>query len=520
MLNNTLMKTLAVFLVLLTLTFALRFKHLDTPFERDEGEYAYAAQLMLDGLPPYQNMYSMKLPGIFFVYAGIFLALGQSVFAVHLSLIIVNSFTSFLIFLLGRRMFGPIPGLAAALCHLLLSAGYELLGFTANAEHFVILPVLAGLLLLHKTLADKRNLLIIFMAGLLFGAGFTIKQHGLFFGIFGGLWIVATGLSSARKTLIEGFCYSIGCILPYSLICLAFAILGIFDDFWFWTVEYASKYASMVPVSFAIKTFAGVFSEIFTPAFPLWIFALYGAVSLFFNKDIQKHKSFLLFFLLFSFLAICPGFYFRPHYFLLTLPVISLLFGAGVVAISSLLNLRTSALVVTVTLLSSLVPLYFFYFILNPDQALKFRYDSNPFFESVMVARELRKITKPGDRIMILGSEPQIYFYSHRRGSTGYIYMYPMMEQHDFAIKMRLQLLKDIEQNPPQAVVFVSNHFSWLSSKASAVIPLFYYNHIKKSHRTHMVLDLKKSGLDISYGQSSPAKRSGNWLEILVKKDK
>ena len=40
--------------------------------------------------------------------------------------------------------------------------------------------------------------------------------------------------------------------------------------------------------------------------------------------------SFLREFLLFSFLAVCPGFYFRRHYFILMLPAIALLAGVAV----------------------------------------------------------------------------------------------------------------------------------------------------------------------------------------------
>ena len=38
---------------------------------------------------------------------------------------------------------------------------------------------------------------------------------------------------------------------------------------------------------------------------------------------------FLLGFLFFSALALCPGFYFRLHYFILVLPAVSLLAGVG-----------------------------------------------------------------------------------------------------------------------------------------------------------------------------------------------
>ena len=65
---------LVVLLVLLLAAF-IRFRLLDMPLERDEGEYAYAGQLILQGIPPYELAYNMKLPGTYFVYA-----LGMAVF--------------------------------------------------------------------------------------------------------------------------------------------------------------------------------------------------------------------------------------------------------------------------------------------------------------------------------------------------------------------------------------------------------------------------------------------------------
>jgi len=44
--------------IVLGLVIAIRIRLLGIPLERDEGEYAYAGQLMLQGIPPY------KLPTI------------------------------------------------------------------------------------------------------------------------------------------------------------------------------------------------------------------------------------------------------------------------------------------------------------------------------------------------------------------------------------------------------------------------------------------------------------------------
>ena len=67
-------------MLVLTLLFTagVRYRLLDVPLERDEGEYAYAGQLILQGIPPYGEIYNMKLPGIYAAYAVILKIFGQN----------------------------------------------------------------------------------------------------------------------------------------------------------------------------------------------------------------------------------------------------------------------------------------------------------------------------------------------------------------------------------------------------------------------------------------------------------
>ena len=97
-----------------------RVRLLDVPLERDEGEYAYAGQLILRGIPPYQLVYNMKLPGAYAVYA-LFLALfGQTARGVHLGLLLVTLASITLLFLVARRLFGARAGVVAAVTYGLL----------------------------------------------------------------------------------------------------------------------------------------------------------------------------------------------------------------------------------------------------------------------------------------------------------------------------------------------------------------------------------------------------------------
>jgi hypothetical protein len=89
-------------------------------------------------------------------------------------------------------------------------------------------------------------------------------------------------------------------------------------------------------------------------------------------------------------------------------------------------------------------------------------YGPNPFPESVEIARYIRDRTHPSDTIAVLGSEPQIYFYSGRHSATGHIYMYGLMEPHPFARQMQEELIREIEAASPAFIIMVSVPTSWL----------------------------------------------------------
>src|SRR5439155_26815833 len=131
-----------------SLTTAVRIRLLGIPLERDEGEYAYAGQLLLQGIPPYKLIYTMKFPGTYVAYAITMFFFGQTITAIHLGLLFVNSATSALIFFIGKRLLNSTVGIAAAASYALLSLIPSVLGLAANATHFVVSPVLGGPFLL------------------------------------------------------------------------------------------------------------------------------------------------------------------------------------------------------------------------------------------------------------------------------------------------------------------------------------------------------------------------------------
>ena len=106
--------TCLILLLILVFNFSLRWRLRDLPLERDEGEYAYAGQLILQGIPPYQLAWNMKFPGVYFAYAGLMSLFGQTPQGVHCGLILVTSLSIMLIFLIGCELMDAIGGLVAA----------------------------------------------------------------------------------------------------------------------------------------------------------------------------------------------------------------------------------------------------------------------------------------------------------------------------------------------------------------------------------------------------------------------
>ncbi|HEY5675691.1 MAG TPA: glycosyltransferase family 39 protein, partial [Myxococcales bacterium] len=159
---------------------AVRLRLLHVPLERDEGEYAYGASLLLGGSAPFSSMYSMKLPGTQFAYAAFLALFGHSIAAIRLGLLLANAATTLLVFAMGRRLMSSGGALGAAAAFAALSLSPAFLGIFAHATHFVILFAVAGLFALHVALESRRQWHFA-AAGALLGTAVLMKQAGVVF---------------------------------------------------------------------------------------------------------------------------------------------------------------------------------------------------------------------------------------------------------------------------------------------------------------------------------------------------
>ena len=461
--------------VVFSLTTAVRIRLLGIPLERDEGEYAYAGQLLLQGIPPYELAYSMKFPGTYVAYAITMFLFGQTVAAIHLGLLFVNSATSVLIFFIGKRLLNSTVGIAAAASYALLSLSPSVLGLAGHATHFVVLPVLGGAFLL----LNQQNQLGVgrlFLGGLLVGIGLLMKQPALFFILFGASYLflgdIRTGLV-LRKAILRNLVFAGGATTPLLITFLALWYAGVFAKFWFWTIHYAHEYGTLVSMSDVRPILIHSVRDAIGPNWPLWILAGVGLFTYFLNRSTGKSTGFLLGLLISSILAVCPGFYFRPHYFILLLPAVALIAGVAINNISSVLRRQITAVrFLPILLLASCAALLVFaqrdlFFRFSPVEISHTIYAGNLFPETIKVAEYVRDHTDSSDKIAVFGSEPQIYFYSHRHSATGYIYTYPLMEPQTYARQMQSAMIHEIELAKPKYLISVTVDTSWLHSPRS-----------------------------------------------------
>jgi len=473
--------------VILLFVALVRIRLLSIPLERDEGEYAYFGQLILKGIAPYLEAYNMKFPGTYFMYALIMKIFGQTMGGIHFGVMLISVASTWLLYAIVKKLCNPLTALITAAGFAIMSVSPAVLGFAGHATHFVLFFALAGIFLLLKA-RENNKILYYFLAGLLLGLAPIMKQAGAFFCVFGGLLLLSDFLLAEKKQfksfVINTLALVAGGALPFLLMCTVLKLWGVFDQFWFWTITYAADYTDQVPLSEAWPSFKMNFDVIVTGFVPLWIFSGTGLLLLFFHKLTTPNKWVIFFFVLCAFLTICPGFYFRNHYFIPLLPAIALLFGISIDYLFTLSQSKPSLKYVSwIAVLLLIIPFYEglktfndYLFSEKPVDICKQTYGGNPFVESPYIASFLKNNTTEQDKIAILGSEPQIFFYANRRSASGFIYTYSLMEIHKNSLAMQKKMISEIEKNNPKYLLFIRIPVSWLTRPNSVTYIFDWFN--------------------------------------------
>jgi len=185
---------------------------------------------------------------------------------------------------------------------------------------------------------------------------------------------------------------------------------------------------------------------------------------LFLEQDTERKeaRAFIGWLLGFSLIAFTASFYFSPHYFIMMLPVVSLLIAVAVRRAARAVGEAIPAVCLALACACFILANRAVWFEQSPEEASRAMYGGNPFPEAEVLAKYIQEHSRPGDTIGIMGSEPEIFFYAHRHSATGYIYMYDLMQSHRYALAMQKETMQQIEAAKPAFLLLVYVDSSWI----------------------------------------------------------
>jgi hypothetical protein len=257
------------FAVVITLVFVLlRIPSLSEPeWYGDEGIYQVVGMALAQGRLLYQEIWDNKPPLLYVLYA----LFNGDLFSLKFLSLVFGAFSVVVFFLLAKQLFKDKRAIIASSVFFALLFGLPILeGNIANAENFMILPILIAAFLVFTAKKEKQ----IFLAGILLSLAALIKVVAIF--DFAAFFIFLLVLrfypvktlktfgtqikQSLRKPLVEfrnELVFLKAFILPILLVALYFLLKGIFPSFWTAVVSQNVGYVSygnalLLPMGFLL----------------------------------------------------------------------------------------------------------------------------------------------------------------------------------------------------------------------------------------------------------------------------
>lgn len=410
------------------LFFLLRLPSLVEPYwYGDEGIYQTLGLLIRNGAQLYSGAWDNKPPLLYLIYA----LFNADQFWTRLASLLIGLFSIWVFYFLAKKLFlqRKIPEIVTAIYAFLF--GIRLLeGNIANAENFMLFPIILSALLIYRLQSEKneRGYIVYFFSGLLIGIAFLLKIVAVFdlLAFFSFIFIInVDSLKTLFKTITGCLMpISVGFAIPVLLTASYFAVTNIFKDFYSAILSSNVGYVGygnelIIPQGFLILK-SGVLG--------LFILTLYVK-----NKRIPKNVLFILTWLGFSlFNALFSQ---RPytHYLLVLLPSFCLLLGIvlsgkkrtilGFITLSIVLifiannfNLRGRLLDYYVNFISFSI-------------GTKSISDYQKFFDGntprdYEIARYIKLATKESETIFIWGNNAQVYKLSNKTPISRYVVAY------------------------------------------------------------------------------------------------
>lgn len=459
-------------------TFLLWLPYIDAPLDVDVGTYATVAYWWGHDDPLYQHITADRPQGIFIIFRAIeALGLG-SVRGTHLFAAVYAVCCTLGLLLVVSRVWGRAIGSIAAIVFSLIMATPYLQGPTANAELFMLLPLLLSLDMLLRAdaypLGEAKGSGLLFGSGILGAIALLVKPPGVAIVILGILWLArrwrtekARGIAwgQAAVALVGGFLLGLLPALIHGLI--------VAPDRYFYAIflyRFNALSGAAIPLSVQFSSFASVILYI-VARYPVLLLAPLGFFLL--RRDAYRRDLLGLWLLLSLFGASIGGNWF-PHYFQQLLPPLSVAVALALRALVSSVHVSRPTLrwcwpllrVVTVFALMYIVGSVG-YILLPFSDASRLVIDySRPTTATRDVASYLRTHTAPQDRIYVAYGQGDIYYLSQRRPAARWLHTNEI-RLIPGAFAEQMALLTDPATSPRYIVATQNFDYGGLDSKGT-----------------------------------------------------
>ncbi len=444
-----------------------RINLLAIPLERDEGSFAYIGHWLFKGRELYTDMLDSKLPGLYTIYGLSTALFGYHSTGVHMGLFLANIASAVCLFLLSRHLFNALVAALTTSFYLFLAVSPNMVGFASHATQLLTPFLLGGLLLFWKGVQSGRHIIFL-MAGLLIGIAFTIKQQAAIYGVLLAVlwWPVRLSwykLEGKRLPFMEWVVLGVGGFIPLVMIVTYFGAVGRLDDFYNWTVTQPFSLAGSYRQPW-YELFLNIIPPVVAGFESIWILGGSGVVLIFlsgFNKAASWFGSLMG---LLGIISVAIGAAYYAHYFVLAIPGVAILAACSLNWIAGKLGKAGAAIALLFGGILLIVSMrgrtdYYFY----PDYA-KIHYEMyfyNMFPELEKIGKELGKRVKEGDRIGILGSEPEVLVAADRETCSRFLMLYALLIDPVLSPPMQEEWMQSMRECAPEYIVYHTYSGSW-----------------------------------------------------------
>jgi hypothetical protein len=442
------------------------------PLATDTGQYLYIGGLILDGGTPYTDAVNNKGPLNYVLFAAIRLGAGTSMTAVRLALLAFAVLAALALGAYVAQHVDRATGALAAIAFALFAGLPALQGDDPNTEQFGIAFVLGSWWLASiagRRRGGRRDALAPLAAGASAAAAVAINPTfvlGLPIVAFelwrtegappgGAAAALAEGARSRVRRLALAVAGGLAVVAPLAVWLLA---RGAWDDMWHHVVEYAFDRADGsvtdggVPSSGAAGAEDSGRGTFAVPGRGFWLLGIAGLLAACTDARLRRVALPLLAWVVLCWARVKAATYEFPHHYYPAVPALAAGPALGAARLWPLVARPAARYAIAAAVL--LVPLWQWVAVperesLGVPARERWGEEFQSFALAYPIAAFVRENTKPDDRILVVATDPEVYWLADRRASTPYFDVFPLLHEN----RLVGARANDVVTDPPAAIV-------------------------------------------------------------------